>query len=74
MDKNLENFIHLYRTMSLAENGRITTQEQLAKAVGCSKQHILRIEKGYSQPTVILALKIAEYFDTDFNNLFKLKN
>ncbi len=74
MKGNLQNFIHLHRVKNLAENGRIITQTELAKAVGCSKQHILRIEKGYADPSLSLAFKMAEYFKTDVNNLFKLKD
>lgn len=47
-----------------------TTQEQLAEAVGVSRQTIISIEKGNYTPSVGLALKIARYFKTPVENLF----
>jgi putative transcriptional regulator len=37
-------------------------QEDLAKAVGVSRQTIIAIEKGNYTPSVLLALKIADFF------------
>ena len=38
------------------------TQEQLAQAVGVSRQTIIAIEKGNYEPSLGLAMKIAKYF------------
>ena len=38
------------------------TQEDLAKAVGVTRQTIIAIEKGHYTPSVLLALKIAKFF------------
>ena len=38
------------------------TQQQLADAVGVSRQTIVAIEKGKFMPSTPLALKIAKYF------------
>ena len=48
------------------------SQDTLAKAVEVSRQTIVAIEgKDYS-PSIILALKIAEYFDKPVNDVFSL--
>ncbi len=46
------------------------TQEELAKAVGVSRQTIIAIEKGNYTPSVLLALKIAKYFKIELNKIF----
>ena len=46
------------------------TQEQLAEAVGVTRQTIISIEKGNYIPSVLLALKIAIFFNTTVEDLF----
>jgi putative transcriptional regulator len=48
------------------------TQEDLAKAVGVTRQTIIAIEKGNYTPSVLLALKIAQYFNKPVESIFKL--
>lgn len=48
------------------------TQEELAKAVGVSRQTIIAIEKGNYTPSVLLALKIAKYFKIELSKIFYL--
>ena len=48
------------------------SQEALATAVGVSRQTIISIEKGKFIPSALLALKIAKYFDTSFEDIFYL--
>lgn len=48
------------------------TQEDLASAVGVSRQTIIAIEKGNYTPSVYLALKIAYYFKKPVEELFKI--
>lgn len=48
------------------------TQEELATAVGISRQTIIAIEKGNYTPSVMLALKIADFFDTPVEQVFIL--
>lgn len=50
------------------------TQEQLANAVGVSRQSINAIETGKFVPTTILALKLAEYFSLKVEDLFILED
>lgn len=40
------------------------TQEQLAEAVGVSRQTIIAIEKGNYEPSLGLAFKLTKYFST----------
>ena len=48
------------------------TQEELAQALGVSRQTIIAIEKGNYTPSVLLALKIATYFKTPVEKVFIL--
>lgn len=49
------------------------TQEELAKAVGVSRQTIITLEKGDCTPSVCLALKIAKYFNIKVEDIFTLQ-
>lgn len=49
------------------------TQEELARGVGVTRQTVIAIEKGNYTPSVLLALKIAHFFDTKVENIFTLK-
>jgi len=46
------------------------TQEQLADAVGVSRQTIISIEKGNYTPSVSLALRIAIHFGASVEQIF----
>jgi putative transcriptional regulator len=46
------------------------TQEELAGALGVTRQTIISIEKGNYTPSVLLALKIANHFDTTVEQVF----
>ena len=56
-----------------ARTERRITQEELAQAVGVSRQTIISIEKGNYIPSVLLALKIAAYFEEPVEALFNCK-
>lgn len=49
------------------------TQEELAKAVGVTRQTIIAIEKGNYTPSVLLALNIARFFNTTVEKLFTIE-
>lgn len=53
-----------------AEKG--ITQQQLAEAVGVSRQTIVAIETNRFQPSTPLALKIARYFARPVESIFIL--
>ena len=48
------------------------TQEDLAAAVGVTRQTVIAMEKGNYTPSVHLALKIAQYFKVPVEKVFKI--
>ena len=46
------------------------TQDQLAKAIGVSRQTINSIEKGKYVPSTLLALKMSKLFGVPVNEFF----
>jgi putative transcriptional regulator len=67
MNQNVSNHVQDYR------NKNKVTQEEFAKAVGVTRQTIIAIEKGNYTPSVLLALKIAKYFNTNVEKLFTIE-
>ncbi len=49
------------------------TQEQLAQALGVSRQTINAIEKNKYLPSTLLALKMSAFFGVSVNELFILE-
>lgn len=49
------------------------TQQQLAEAVGVSRQTIVAIEKGRFMPSTPLAMKIARFFSKTVEEIFILE-
>lgn len=49
------------------------TQQQLAEAVGVSRQTIVAIEKNRFLPSTPLALKISHFFGKSVENIFILE-
>ncbi|ASA78041.1 helix-turn-helix transcriptional regulator [Thermococcus sp. 5-4] len=46
------------------------TQEELAKALGVTRQTIIAIEKGRYDPSLRLAFKIAHFFNRRIEEIF----
>jgi putative transcriptional regulator len=46
------------------------TQEEMGEKVGVSRQTIIAIEKGNYTPSVLLALKIADFFNKKVEDIF----
>jgi putative transcriptional regulator len=46
------------------------SQSELAQRIGASRQTIALIERGDYSPSVVLALKIAEVFETTVESVF----
>ena len=61
---------HLRRHRLLADG---MTQQDLADRAGVTRQTILSIEKGKYSPSVGLALRLADIFDTTVEDLFELE-
>ena len=53
---------------------RNVTQEELAHAVGVSRQTIVALERGHYTPSVLLALKIAKFFRCSVEDVFCIKH
>jgi putative transcriptional regulator len=66
MKNHVDNRVYDMR----AERG--VTQENLADAVGVSRQTVIAIEKGNYTPSVLLALRIARYFKVRVEDIFTL--
>ena len=49
------------------------TQEELAQAVGVTRQTIIALEKGNYVPSVFLALKIAKFVCVSTEEIFSIK-
>lgn len=45
-------------------------QEELAKSMGVSRQTISSLENGRYNPSIMLAYKIAKYFDMSIEEIF----
>jgi putative transcriptional regulator len=48
------------------------TQDELAQAVGVSRQSIISIERGRYTPSLYLALRFAHFFQCRVDELFQL--
>ena len=57
----------------VARAERRTTQQQLADAVGVSRQTINAIESGKFVPSTIVAMKIARVFERPVEEIFSLE-
>lgn len=69
MSSNLKN-----RLRELRQAGEGMTQQQLADAVGVSRQTIISIESGRYSPSLELAIKISEKLETDITRIFWLED
>jgi putative transcriptional regulator len=67
MSDTIFNRVREYR------RGAKLTQQDLAKAMGVSRQTIISIERGKYIPSLPLALKIAAHFGCSTDEMFKLE-
>ncbi len=49
------------------------SQKHLADGVGLSRQTVNSIERGKFNPSIVTALKIAEFFEVPVDEVFKLE-
>lgn len=49
---------------------RDLSQEELANILGVSRQTIISLEKGKYNPSILLAFKIARYFEKTIETIF----
>jgi putative transcriptional regulator len=64
----MENKLKVYRAMNEI------TQEDLAQALGVTRQTIIAIEKNKYDPSLNLAFKLARYFKVQIEDLFIYKD
>lgn len=67
MNEIVKNYVQNFRT------ARKMTQEDLARTIGVTRQTIIAIEKGNYTPSVLLALKIAKFFKSSVEKIFRLE-
>ncbi len=60
-------------TLKIERAVKSITQEELARAIGVSRQTINAMEAGKYVPSTVLALKIARYFNKKVENIFELE-
>lgn len=60
----------LHNAIKIQREKNSLTQEELAQAVGVSRQTIIAMEKGNYEPSLLLALRISEYFRLPVERLF----
>ena len=53
------------------EHGEMTQQE-LAAGIGCTRQTVIMLEQGRYVPSLALALRIAQVFETPVEKIFSL--
>lgn len=66
MDNQLDNNIAKFRSKQKL------SQQDLADAIGVSRKTISTVETGRFTPSVIIALKLAQFFDVTVEALFQL--
>lgn len=59
-------------TVQKMRTERGATQEELAEAVGVTRQTVIAIERGNYTPSVLLAMKIAKYFRVPVERIFTI--
>ena len=64
--KTVKNFVKTNR------NDLKLTQEELADAIGVTRQTIIALEKGNYVPSLLLALKIAHFLKKPVEDIFKM--
>lgn len=64
---SITNKVYEYRVL------RRMSQKELADAVGVSKQTIFVMEKNNYSPSLVLAYRIANFFEVDINEIFSYK-
>ena len=60
----------IYNTVAEFRKEKDITQQDLADAIGVTRQTIISLEKGNYTPSLTLAFKIANFFKTDIHKVF----
>ena len=73
MESELDMAVTITNRVKELRSERRWTQQELAKAVGVSRQSINSIERNRYVPSLPLALKFAEVFDCPTDGIFTLE-
>ncbi|MBO1305549.1 helix-turn-helix transcriptional regulator [Enterococcus sp. 669A] len=65
LNDSITNKVYEYRVLARL------SQRELAEQVGVSKQTIFVMEKGNYVPSLILAYRIAKFFNVDIDEIFQ---
>ncbi|WP_069649020.1 helix-turn-helix transcriptional regulator [Caloranaerobacter ferrireducens] len=68
-----EEYILVNHIRTIRRGKADITQQELADAVGCTRQTIAALEQQKYNPSLILAMKIAKVLDVTVDQLFELK-
>lgn len=68
MEGSLMNNIHVLRAQ------RKWSQKELAERLGVSRQTVVSLEANRYNPSLMLAFRLAELFETDINYVFQYKS
>ena len=68
MSEYISNVVNKLRTY------KSVTQEELAEKVQVSRQTIIAIEKGNYTPSILLAIKLANFFNIPVEKIFKISH
>ena len=63
----------LTNTIAVLRAARQLSQTELAEAIGVSRKTISTVETGRFTPSVVIALKLAKFFEVPVEQIFSLK-
>lgn len=63
----------LTNSIAVLRAARQLSQTELAEAIGVSRKTISTVETGRFTPSVVIALKLASFFDVPVEQIFSLK-
>lgn len=61
---------YLKNCLEQLRKGKDLNQEELGNILGVSRQTIISLEKGKYNPSILLAFKIAKYFNKSIEEVF----
>ena len=64
----------LTNAIAVLRAARQLSQTELAEAIGVSRKTISTVETGRFTPSVVIALKLAKFFDVPVEQIFSLKH
>jgi putative transcriptional regulator len=72
-NKDMNKKIFIKNLIKLARKKRKVTQKELADALGVSRQTVVSLEKNDYTPSLLLALKVSNYFHESIEEIFSIE-